>query len=84
MIYDSIDKSNGFYTNKHEKKYRSRVNILFKLQDESLQDKFISEAIDVKCVNIKGHKSTGGLRVSLYNAMPLNGVVVFCRFLDEF
>ena len=41
MIYDCIDKSNGFYTNKHDVKYRSRINVVFKLEDESLQDKFI-------------------------------------------
>ena len=55
-----------------------------KLQNESLKGKMIKEAAEVKCININGHPSVGGLRISLYNAMPLNGVVVFCRFLDEF
>ena len=84
MIYDCVDNSKGYYTNSTEKKYRSRVNVIVHLRDNSLLEKLMSEAAKIKIINIKGHEATGGLRISMYNAMPLNGVVELCKFFNEF
>lgn len=85
MLYDLIDGSNGYYTNRTEKRFRSRVNVVFRIEgDKSLEKKFIEEAAKNKIINIQGHATNPGIRISMYNAMPVAGVVHFCHFAERF
>ena len=60
------------------------MNVTFYLRDESLFDAFLKQASDAGMVGLKGHKSVGGMRASLYNAMPLSGVQCLAEFMREF
>lgn len=72
MLYNLLDKSNGYYVNKTDKKFRSRMNINFRIEgNRQLEAKLIEEAVKYKIVNIKGHPSNPGIRISIYNAMPV-------------
>lgn len=72
MLYNLLDKSNGYYVNKTDKKFRSRMNINFRIEgNRQLEAKLIQEAVKYKIVNIKGHPSNPGIRISIYNAMPV-------------
>eukprot|EP01114_Cavostelium_apophysatum_P002190 TRINITY_DN11908_c0_g1_i2.p1 TRINITY_DN11908_c0_g1~~TRINITY_DN11908_c0_g1_i2.p1 ORF type:complete len:361 (-),score=88.05 TRINITY_DN11908_c0_g1_i2:121-1203(-) len=73
-IYDVIEESNGFYRCPVQKQFRSRMNIPFRLAQEKLEGVFIKEAEDRFLTDLAGHRSVGGIRVSLYNAVPLEGV----------
>ncbi|MBI4093875.1 3-phosphoserine/phosphohydroxythreonine transaminase [Candidatus Kaiserbacteria bacterium] len=83
LLYDAIDNSK-LYRNPIVLKDRSRMNIPFLLRDESLNDTFLSEAKARGLVNLEGHRSVGGMRASLYNAMPLAGVRALITFMLEF
>lgn len=83
MIYDVLDSS-SFYTPVAKKDFRSIMNITFTLPNDELTQKFISEAGDIGLVNIKGHRSVGGIRASIYNAMPKEGVETFAQFMADF
>ncbi len=83
MLYDFID-SNGFYTNPVDRRCRSRMNVPFMLADSGLEGAFLSEAKDVGLLELKGHRSVGGMRASLYNAMPLAGVKTLVEFMADF
>lgn len=83
MLYDYIDSSN-FYRCQVESKDRSRVNCVFNLLDESLNDEFLKQAKSLNLIGLKGHKVLGGMRASIYNAMPLEGVEVLVKFLKDF
>lgn len=78
-IYDVIDNSNGFYRGHAQKEYRSMMNVTFRLPNEELESAFVGEAKQANLIGIKGHRSVGGMRASIYNAMPLEG----CRRLAE-
>ena len=82
-LYQAIDDS-GFYHNPIELKYRSTMNVPFTLADDSLNEKFVSEAKDHGLVALKGHRSIGGMRASMYNAMPEEGVDALIAFMQEF
>jgi len=85
MLYDLIDNSMGYYINRTEKKFRSRMNVNFRIEgDLSLEAKLVEEAGRVNIVHIKGHPTNPGIRVSMYNAMPVAGVVHLCHFLERF
>ncbi len=84
LLYDTIDGSGGFYLNKVARNARSRMNVPFSLRDESLNDAFLTEAEQHGLVQLKGHRSVGGMRASLYNAMPLAGVQALSAFMYEF
>ena len=85
MLYDLIDGSGGYYVNRTQKKFRSRINVNFRIaKNMKLEDKLISEAEKEKIINIKGHYTNPGIRISMYNAMPLQGVECLCRFLIKF
>ncbi|MFM9913670.1 MAG: 3-phosphoserine/phosphohydroxythreonine transaminase [Methylophilaceae bacterium] len=84
MLYDCIDGSSGFYTNSIERISRSRMNVPFTLNSEALQDVFLTESKAAGLVQLKGHKSVGGLRASIYNAMPEAGVQALVDFMQEF
>ena len=83
LLYEYIDGS-GFYVNKVDPACRSRMNIPFFLTDESLNESFLAEARAKGLLQLKGHKSVGGMRASLYNAMPLAGVEALVGHMREF
>ena len=82
-LYATLDKS-GFYHNGIQAEYRSRMNVPFILHDESLNAKFLEGAEQAGLVALKGHKSVGGMRASIYNAMPIEGVHALVAYLKEF
>ena len=83
LLYDYID-STDFYFNQVQKTDRSRMNIPFKLKDESLNDSFLKGAEAEGLVQLKGHRLTGGFRASIYNAMPLEGVEALVKYMKAF
>jgi phosphoserine aminotransferase len=82
-LYDAIDGST-FYVNKVHKDCRSRMNVPFFLRDESRNDAFLTGAKAAGLLQLKGHKSVGGMRASLYNAMPMAGVQALVQYMREF
>jgi len=82
-LYGYIDAS-GFYLNKVAPDCRSRMNIPFFLKDEALNDAFLTGAKAAGLLSLKGHKSVGGMRASVYNAMPLAGVQALVSFMQDF
>lgn len=83
LLYDAIDTS-GFYHAPVEKQDRSRMNVPFRLRDEALNDAFLVEAKAAGLVGLKGHKAVGGMRASIYNAMPIEGVQALIAFMRDF
>jgi len=83
LLYDAIDAS-GFYVNKVGPDCRSRMNVPFFLHDESHNDAFLTGAKAYGLLQLKGHKSVGGMRASIYNAMPVEGVVALVNYMQEF
>jgi phosphoserine aminotransferase len=83
LLYDAIDRT-GFYRNPVAPANRSRMNVPFTLADGSLDETFIAEAKAQGIVQIKGHKSVGGMRASIYNAMPRKGVQALVEFMVDF
>jgi len=84
LIYDIIDSSAGFYRGHAEPDSRSYMNVTFRLPTEDLEAKFVKEALDHNLSGVKGHRSVGGLRTSLYNAMPLVGCEALADFMEKF
>ncbi|MCX5773574.1 MAG: 3-phosphoserine/phosphohydroxythreonine transaminase [Fusobacteria bacterium] len=83
LLYDFLDSSILYY-NDNEKSFRSRMNVVFKLRDDSLTKKLIKYAEQNGMIGIAGHRNVGGLRASLYNMMPLEGVVTLIDILKQF
>jgi len=83
LLYDYLDRS-GFYTNPVAKEDRSVMNVPFKLRDESLDEAFLKGAKAAGMVQLKGHRAVGGMRASIYNAMPLAGVQALVAYMAEF
>ncbi len=83
-IYDAIDNSGGFYKGHARKENRSLMNITFQLPNEELTEKFLSEAKEHGMVTLKGHRSTGGVRASMYNAFPEEGAKLLGDFMNDF
>ena len=83
LLYDAIDSS-ALYVNKISKNCRSRMNVPFFLRDESRNEAFLAGAKARNLLQLKGHKSVGGMRASIYNAMPLAGVQALVSYLQEF
>ncbi|MBC7547528.1 MAG: 3-phosphoserine/phosphohydroxythreonine transaminase [Polaromonas sp.] len=83
MLYGAIDASR-LYVNHVDKSCRSRMNIPFMLRDESLNDAFSAGAKARGLLQLKGHKSVGGMRASLYNAMPMAGVEALVSYMRDF
>jgi phosphoserine aminotransferase len=83
-LYDKIDSSEGWYRCPVDKASRSRMNVCFRLPTEELEVKFIAEALEAKFSGLKGHRSVGGCRASMYNAMPLEGAEKLAEFMQEF
>ncbi|TSA20750.1 MAG: 3-phosphoserine/phosphohydroxythreonine transaminase [Betaproteobacteria bacterium] len=83
LLYEALDRD-AFYTTKVVPACRSRMNVPFFLKDDSLNATFLSEAATAGLMQLKGHKSVGGMRASIYNAMPLAGVQALVAFLHDF
>ncbi len=83
-VYAAIDESDGFYSCPVEPRSRSHTNIVFRLPDEALQARFLSEAAAADMVNLKGHRSVGGCRASVYNAMPQEGADRLAELMRNF
>jgi len=83
LLYDYIDES-GFYTNPVEKEYRSIMNVPFVTRSKELDAQFVKEAAENGLVSVKGHRLVGGMRASIYNAMPIEGVKALVTFMQKF
>ena len=84
LLYAAIDGSNGFYNCPVAKADRSRMNVPFTLKDANLDGDFLKQADARGLLQLKGHRSVGGMRASIYNAMPLAGVQALADFMGEF
>ncbi len=83
LLYGAIDDSD-FYANPVEERSRSWMNIPFTLADPSLDADFLAGAQDAGLTNLKGHRSVGGMRASIYNAMPIEGVRALIDYMTDF
>ena len=84
LIYDTIDNSNQFYRSPVAISNRSWMNIPFTLKDDALDKPFLKQAEERGLLQLKGHRSVGGMRASIYNAMPVDGVIALTQFMKEF
>jgi phosphoserine aminotransferase len=83
-VYRTIDTSGGFYRGHAQKDARSRMNVTFRLPSEDLEKTFVQQATSEGLDGLKGHRSVGGLRASLYNALPLESVDALAAFMRDF
>lgn len=83
-LYDAIDSSDGYFSGHAEREARSQMNVTFRLPSEDLEKKFCAEATAQGLDGLKGHRSVGGIRASIYNAFPLEGVEKLVEFMQEF
>jgi phosphoserine aminotransferase len=83
LLYGYLDSS-GFYDNPVHAPVRSRMNVPFILRDESLNDAFLKGADQAGLTQLKGHKSVGGMRASIYNAVPLEAVQALVDYMKDF
>ncbi|TAM87784.1 MAG: aminotransferase class V-fold PLP-dependent enzyme, partial [Candidimonas sp.] len=82
-LYRFIDES-GFYAARVARRWRSRMNVPFFLIDESLNARFLAGADEAGLKQLKGHRSVGGMRASIYNAMPMAGIDALIAYMREF
>ena len=83
MLYDVLDASKMF-TVSAEPGSRSFMNVTFRTASDELDAKFVAESVKAGFTNLKGHRSVGGMRASIYNAMPMEGVEKLCAFIEKF
>ena len=84
MLYELIDGSGGYYNCPVDVACRSHMNVVFRLPTEELEQKFLSEAGEHDLMNLKGHRSVGGCRASIYNALPKSSVQALADFMSTF
>ena len=84
ILYDLIDASDGFYKNPVEKEDRSMMNVVFRLPSDDLEARFIAEGRDAGFIGLKGHRSAGGCRVSMYNATSIGSIRDLAVFMKAF
>jgi phosphoserine aminotransferase len=84
IIYDAIDGSGGWYKCPVDKASRSRMNVVWRLPTEDLEKKFLDEAGKKGFSGLKGHRSVGGCRASMYNALPVEGATQLAAFMADF
>ncbi len=84
LVYKTIDESGGFYKGHAHPASRSRMNVTFRLPDEELEKQFVKQATAQGLDGLKGHRALGGIRASLYNALPLESVEALTQFMVEF
>jgi phosphoserine aminotransferase len=84
LLYDVLDASQGFYRGHSQPECRSVMNVTFRLPTEELEKKFLAEAEQNALSQLKGHRSVGGIRASIYNALPVAGVETLRDFMRDF
>ncbi len=84
LLYDAIDRSEGFYRGHAQPGSRSLMNVTWRLPSEELEAQFVKEAKEAGLHELKGHRSVGGIRASIYNAMPIEGVRTLVEFMEAF
>lgn len=93
MMYDCVDNSDGFYINSTDKRFRSRTNVPFRIRADKgestktytrLENQFIKEAEEKGLLQLRGHSQNPGIRVSMYNALAVEGVEELVKFMNEF
>lgn len=90
LVYGCIGKSEGFFRSCIERvEFQSRVNIVFRISrkgmvEEFLEEEFVKEAEELGMIQLKGHRSVGGIRVSIYNACPVEDVIYLVKFMEKF
>ncbi|MDE2490418.1 MAG: 3-phosphoserine/phosphohydroxythreonine transaminase [Elusimicrobia bacterium] len=84
LLYGALDRLSGFYRAPVAKEARSRMNVVFRLPSEELDEAFVAEAGKAGMTGLKGHRSTGGVRASLYNAVSRRDVETLVSFMDDF
>jgi phosphoserine aminotransferase len=83
LLYEYLDQTT-FYSNPVRKEDRSRMNVPFRLRDEKLDESFLKGAAERGMIQLKGHRAVGGMRASIYNAMPIAGVRALVDYMREF
>lgn len=83
-LYEAIENSDGFYRSPVDQSVRSDMNVVFRLPDEEQEKRFVVEAAEKGMIGLKGHRSVGGIRASIYNAMPEEGVAALIEFMNAF
>lgn len=84
LLYKTIDESDGFFLSPVDPRFRSTMNVVFRLKDEGLEKEFLEESEKEGMMFLKGHRSVGGCRASIYNAMPLEMVETLSGFMKTF
>jgi phosphoserine aminotransferase len=84
VLYEASDGSGGFYRNTVAVDARSRMNVVFSLHDDALDARFLAEAKEAGLISLKGHRVLGGMRASIYNAMPEAGAQALAGFMRDF
>jgi phosphoserine aminotransferase len=84
LLYDVIDQSDGFYTGHAQPNVRSMMNVSFRLPSDDMTNQFVKGASECGMTDLKGHRSVGGIRASIYNAMPVEGVEALRDYMLEF
>ena len=84
LLYTSMERSNGFYTPHATEESRSIMNVTFTLPNDELTAAFLQQAKEKSFVGLAGHRSIGGCRASIYNAVPLEACKALAAFMDEF
>jgi phosphoserine aminotransferase len=84
IIYGAIDAKPDFFRSPVDKDSRSFMNVVFRLPSEALEEKFVAEAKKAKMIGLKGHRSVGGIRASIYNAVPVEAVSALANFMNDF
>ena len=84
MVYEAIDRSGGFYRGHAEPGSRSQMNITYRLPSEALEKQFVAEAQSAGMVGLAGHRSVGGIRASVYNAVSPEACQTLASFMGDF
>jgi phosphoserine aminotransferase len=84
LVYDAIDHSGGYYRGHAAADARSIMNVPFRMETEALEEQFVKEAKKAELIGLKGHRSVGGLRASIYNALPIESAKALVQFMAEF
>ncbi|HEX5961282.1 MAG TPA: 3-phosphoserine/phosphohydroxythreonine transaminase [Rhodanobacteraceae bacterium] len=84
LLYAAIDGSGGYYHDRVAPDARSRMNVIFNLHDAALEPVFVADAAQAGLLGLKGHRALGGIRASIYNAVPIEGVRTLCDFMATF
>ena len=84
LLYDVLDEFPSLYMGHAQPTDRSLMNVTFRFSDDDLQAQFLDRAAEQGLSNLKGHRSVGGIRASIYNAMPIEGVQALASFMSDF